>query len=134
MSQSLVQKRDGQELLPISWNNLQFITDELIKTIERKQIKFNSVYPIPRGGLMVALMLSHKFDVPLLMREDDICKDCLICDDIVDSGKTLEYYRRKFPKNNVATLHVRSTASSKPDVWAFEIMNTSWVHYPWEKR
>lgn len=50
---------------------------------------FIGIYGIPRGGEYVANELSKIMNLPVV---DNITKDILIVDDLIDSGKTLEKY------------------------------------------
>jgi hypoxanthine phosphoribosyltransferase len=87
---------------------------------------FSGVYGIPRGGLCLAVKLSHLLNIPLL----DLPQDgCLIVDDIYDSGKTLEKYKNY--KN--ATYFV---LISKKDPTLFDsyitMKNKEWIIFAWE--
>ena len=52
-----------------------------------KNKKFEGVYGFPRGGLCLAVALSHSLGLPLL---DKPKNNSLIVDDIYDTGYTLE--------------------------------------------
>ena len=51
---------------------------------------FQNVYGIPRGGLIIAVMLSHLLDIPIVLSKKDVTKRSLIVDDIIDKGGTME--------------------------------------------
>ena len=55
--------------------------------IRCKNKKFEGVYGIPRGGLCLAVALSHSLGLPLL---DKPKNNSLIVDDVYDTGCTLE--------------------------------------------
>ena len=57
-------------------------------TISFKQIK--NIYAIPRGGLPLAVSLSHRLNLPIIMNETEISPQTLVVDDIFDSGATLK--------------------------------------------
>ena len=63
--------------------------DECISSIyiRCKNKKFEGVYGFPRGGLCLAVALSHSLGIPLL---DEPKNNSLIVDDIYDTGYTLE--------------------------------------------
>lgn len=70
----------------ITWNDV----DKFVETISAKyRNKINGVYGLPRGGLTLAVMISHVMDIPMLASP---CKGCLIVDDICDSGESLLHY------------------------------------------
>lgn len=59
---------------------IQYIINAKIK-------KFEGVYGFPRGGLCLAVALSHSLELPLL---EEPKNNSLIIDDIYDTGYTLE--------------------------------------------
>ena len=63
--------------------------DECVLSISNqcKTKLLEGVYGFPRGGLCLAVALSHSLELPLL---DEPKNNSLIVDDIYDSGYTLE--------------------------------------------
>ena len=102
--------------------------DKIAKKAEEWQV--DSVWGIPRGGLVPAVYLSHRLDVPV---DAFLSGDrCLLVDDISDSGKTLEaesanYYYK------TATIFFCRESCFEPDFWVYE-KNDDWVIFPWENR
>jgi GTP cyclohydrolase I len=70
-------------------------------------------YGVPRGGQYIAALL-NPVDTP---EEADI-----ICDDLIDSGATMEAWRQKFPE--------------KPFMAVFDkrVNGVGWIRFPWEQR
>ena len=69
-------------------NKLSWIEfDECINSIYKqcKNKKFEGVYGFPRGGLCLAVALSHSLGLPLL---EEPKNNSLIIDDIYDTGYT----------------------------------------------
>jgi hypoxanthine phosphoribosyltransferase len=94
---------------------------------------FNGVYGIPRGGLVLAVRLSHLLEIPLILGRDDITKNTLIVDDIVDSGGTMERLLGSLGKNfRIAVIYYDRGATIKPDFFVRE--KTKWVVFPWETK
>jgi len=97
----------------------------------KKEYKFTGVYGIPRGGLILAVSLSHRLNIPLILDEDDIKKDTLIVDDIVDGGSTLARFKKK---NHITlSLYVGENAQLKPDLFQY-VRKANWVEFPWEAK
>ena len=102
--------------------------DECVEVISNKCYKYNlsGVYGIPRGGICLAVALSHKLNIDLQKKPQNYS---LIVDDIYDSGLTLNKYR----KINNAKFFVLFS-KIKP-IW-FESINISrkneWIIFPWE--
>lgn len=123
----------------ISWDEFNENIEKLVSKI--KNVDY--VVGIPRGGLILAVTLSHKLDlkhmtVDHLEKLEDLNflnydrKKILIVDDISDSGQTLKYYKKA--GYTTATLDVRSTTITKPDYYVNWIDNADWIVYPWERK
>jgi len=88
----------------------------------------NSIFGIPRGGLVPAVYLSHLTGLPLV---DFIEKEDkpLIIDDIIDSGKTLEpYYKEGY---TIASIYYHKQSVFEPVIWVYE-KKDDWIKFPWE--
>lgn len=92
---------------------------------------FKSVYGIPRGGLVLAVKLSHLLDIPLTLHREDITPATLVVDDIVDKGATLERFLFSVDRNCcIASIFLNETSSQKPSF--FVRKKERWVVFPWE--
>ncbi len=110
-------------------NKLSWIEfDECIYSITKKcqNKRFQGVYGFPRGGLCIAVALSHSLSLPML---DEPRNDSLIVDDIYDNGCTLDTI--KHLKGSETYVWV---SKMKPSWWnAFKYINTKeWIIFPWE--
>lgn len=94
--------------------------------IVARGIKYSGIYPVMRGGLPVAMALSHKLQIPLV---DTLDNNPLVVDDIVDSGKT----RLRYNAYDFACLHIGQNApeNAMPDYYVNR--TEEWVKYFWEK-
>jgi len=102
--------------------------------------KYKAVYGVPRGGLMVALYISHQLDIPIISnflfdgvieKESKYTIDeVLVVDDIIDTGKTVG--KIKGYGFDVASIFYRFSCPVKPDYFVFE-METEWVVFPYER-
>jgi len=108
----------------MSWNLFAAGCQMIKVSIDKKSINIKNIYGIPRGGLVVAVQLSHLLNIPLTNKPNP--NDTLIVDDICDSGKTLEKYK----DYNTATLYYNLEAIVKPDFWAF--VQDDFIKFPWE--
>ena len=110
-------------------NKLSWVEfDECINSIYKKckNKNFNGVYGFPRGGLCIAVALSHSLGLPLLNEPKN---NSLIVDDIYDTGYTLE----KTKNIKGSEIHVW-ISRVKPTWWNSYryINNNEWVIFPWE--
>jgi hypoxanthine phosphoribosyltransferase len=111
----------------ISWEKVGNMIDELGKKIKKSKIKFDGVYGIPRGGLPMAVILSHELNIPVLLYPT---KNTLVVDDISDNGFTLQRIKNK----KIATLYSTKWTVTKPD-WFIDMKKSKddWIIFPWEK-
>ena len=112
--------------LKLSWDDISRSVDDLCKKIPMELPLIDSVHGIARGGLIPAVMISHKLDLPYV---NAVGKNTLVIDDIADSGITLE----KAPGVYTAVLHYKPhTSCFKPNLWAELHEGDEWLIYPWE--
>ena len=115
----------------VTWQDVENYLDALVKNLADKHIKPTGVYGIPRGGLIFAVLLSHKLDVPLLLAP---AQGCVVIDDIADSGRTLLHYTSndtQFNKYLITTMYYHERSVVKPDFWLHE-KGEQWIVFPWE--
>ena len=109
----------------VYWDDISILVDELCSTIISSGVQIKSITGIERGGLIPAVMISHKLNIPYVNK---INKDTLVVDDICDSGETL----KNIVAGYTATLHHKKTASFTPDFYSKEV-GDEWIVYPWER-
>ena len=109
----------------VYWDDISILVDELCSTIISSGVQIKSITGIERGGLIPAVMISHKLNIPYVTK---INKDTLVVDDICDSGETL----KNIVAGYTATLHYKKTASFTPDFYSKEV-GDEWIVYPWER-
>lgn len=117
----------------ISWEETDVLIGKLAKIIPDNKL----IYGIPRGGHIVAGLLSHHrkdlkiSDNPFIYEKAYNTENIIILDDIHDSGKTLFHY--KSWGFSVFTLFWRKKEEgNKPDGYVLEVKD-EWVVFPWEK-
>jgi len=83
---------------------------------------------IPRGGLQLAVAVSHRIALPLVGAGG---AGTLIVDDIHDSGLTLARWRQRFPLSRFA---VWVTREDEPVNYfaALAGIGSDWICFPWE--
>ena len=113
----------------ISWNLIDEAVTDIAFNIKNTNKDFKGVYGIPRGGLILAVMLSHKLDLPLIMSKDELDENSIIIDDIADTGKTLLDFVKY--ESYVVTIHEHEQSLIKPDYSVLD-KGDKWIVYPWE--
>ena len=114
----------------ISWSQYGRDISYLIRGIKKSKIKFKNVYGIPRGGLPLATVISHKFKVPIVLDKKKITKKTLVVDDISDKGSTF----KKYKKYQTVCLYKTKWSISEPLTWSRSIKRrmSDWVVFPYE--
>ena len=116
----------------VKWEDLDTFVNILVDDIKSKKLTFTGVYGLPRGGLVIAVLLSHKLNIPLLLAP---CNNCIIVDDIADSGKSLCHFTEndtQFNKYYISTMFYHPRSIVKPNFYLYE-KDDKWVIFPWEK-
>ena len=119
----------NEETEVCTWEMFEYALLELEQNINRSEHKLDGVYGIPRGGLPIAVCLSHRLGLPLILDKDKITKETLIVDDISDKGDTLI----PFKDYVTATLYVTSFTKLIPNFSVYT-RRKNWVEFPWEAK
>ena len=109
----------------LSWQ--QFDDAVALLAVRARSRDLTGVYGVPRGGLCLAVALSHAMDLPLLQSPEP---DALVVDDVYETGRTLETLRLQFPQASFAVW-----VSKTPPLWwhAAEVVDSpEWLLFPWE--
>jgi xanthine phosphoribosyltransferase len=108
----------------LSWQDFDRAVEQMAKTCGRRPT--SGIFGIPRGGLVLAVGLSHRLDLPLLPGPQP---GCLVVDDVFETGRTLAPYREL----EGSTLLVW-VSKAEPLWWqAVEVYSSAeWIVFPWE--
>ena len=68
--------------LYLNWTDINNLVDELCRQIEISKIEVKDIFGLQRGGLIPAVMVSHRMKIP--MTKGTITPTTLIIDDICD--------------------------------------------------
>jgi hypoxanthine phosphoribosyltransferase len=112
----------------LSWDDVSQLVEKLCEKIITEQPNIDSVFGLKRGGLIPAVMVSHKLGLPW---SDVMLPNTLVIDDICDTGITL--------KNTIgvytAVLHHKPhTSCYTPNIYATLHEGDEWIIYPWERK
>ena len=118
----------------VSWELIDDCVTDIAFYLKDTGKDFKGVFGVPRGGSLLAVMLSHKLDIPYITefwRVGD--GDIVVIDDIADTGKTFQFYKEQ-PETKDAqyvTIHEHKQSIVKPDYSVIEKVD-KWIVYPWE--
>ena len=108
-----------------------FTWSEFDKAVEHiaskcKFLNFSGIYGVPRGGLCLAVALSHKLKLNLILEPK---KNSLIVDDVYETGLTLTTF-----KDIEGAMFFVLFSKIKPTWWntVFISKKSQWIVFPWE--
>lgn len=139
-----------------SWEHFHTLVNKL-----KKQVKMspNIIVSIGKGGSIPGVILAEMFDCnninfglksykgqtrgsiheyqPIMCFDGLRDLNILIVDDIADSGETFEHAVRRFKssgceKVETASVFYKPCSKFKPDSYAEEVDETTWIVQPWE--
>jgi hypoxanthine phosphoribosyltransferase len=114
----------------LTWNDVYELLDKL-----HKQVGENAtmVTGIPRGGIILAVLYSHRYNVQYFDNISNHYPHLLVIDDIADTGKTFKRYHDELPVPLYASLHYKKQSIFKPNYFVQEV-GPEWIVYPWENK
>ena len=108
-----------------------FTWEEFDKSVEHiankcKFLELSGIYGVPRGGLCLAVALSHKLKIELITEP---LKNSLIVDDVYETGLTLTTF-----KDIEGAMFFVLFSKIKPTWWntVFISKKSQWIVFPWE--
>jgi hypoxanthine phosphoribosyltransferase len=117
------------------WTDIEILVEKIAKDIQQKNIKYNYIMGLPRGGLIPSVMLSHILRVnmcPTITGEPSYSGKILLVDDIADSGGTLKRFSNNIDKA-VLCCKMRIESKDRPTYYGAEIADDIWIMFPWER-
>lgn len=114
--------------LLLDWNDFDQAVARIADQCQREGLA--GVYGVPRGGLPLAVALSHRLGLPLVTV---IAPDVLVVDDIHDSGQTLRELRQAHGER-LRHVWVWATRESVPYGYqaVLTAIGSAWIIFPWE--
>ena len=107
-----------------TWSEFDESVEQIAKECEF--LDFSGIYGIPRGGLCLAVALSHKLKIKLI---SEPIKNSLIVDDIYETGITLNTF-----KDIEGAMFYVLFSKIKPIWWHTVHISEKkeWIVFPWE--
>tara|TARA_Y100000739_G_scaffold26968_1_gene20772 strand:- start:220 stop:636 length:417 start_codon:yes stop_codon:yes gene_type:complete len=95
---------------------------------QSKKLELSGIYGVPRGGLCLAVALSHKLNIQLIEKP---LKSSLIVDDVYETGNTLSNFK------NIESINFFVLVSKKKPIWWNTVhlsLEKEWIVFPWENK
>lgn len=153
----MADQRLPEKAFPVSWEQLHRDCRALAWRLNDAG-PFDAIVCITRGGLVPTAIVARELDLRVI---DTIClvsygefkqldtmsvlKDVdksllesteeskiLIVDDLVDTGKTAELVRAKFPGAHFATVYAKPKGRPLVDTYITEVSQDTWIYFPWD--
>ena len=107
-----------------SWREFDESVEQIANKCRFKE--FSGIYGVPRGGLCLAVALSHKLKIELI---SEPIKNSLIVDDVYETGITLATF-----KNIEGAMFFVLFSKIEPIWWntLFISKKSQWIVFPWE--
>ncbi len=151
------------ELIKISWNDVLELSRNILSQIEDKKIKIDTIIPVLRGGMPLALLLGYNFEnvntACIHVRSSDknipnssfsnpnlvgitnnnfiTGKNILLVDDVIDSGKTIDLclnILKKYKPRSITIATLYNFNKTKTNIISGQKMDKHfWIVFPWEK-
>ena len=123
-------------IIKFTWEEFDNCADMIADEIKKQGLlnKFTHIYGIPRGGLPLAVALSHRLNKFLTTDSINVFRisgrHILVVDDISDSGKTL----KEINPSLSATIHMVKDTAFRPTIHLLLKDKGDWIEYPWERK
>jgi len=116
----------NQNKILLSWDDISEAVDKLCSWIKPEISNISSIHGVSRGGLIPAVMISHKLNIPYVSSP---IKNTISIDDICNSGVTLRDYSSTWK----GVLYYKTeTSCFCPNVWGVEYNKDKILVFPWE--
>lgn len=114
------------DVLRLDWAAFDRAIGRMVDEIDPAPL--TGVYGVPRGGLVLAVALSHWLNLPLA---EAVTVNTLVVDDIHDSGETLRTLRAG---RQIGPVWVWVTREANPRDYRAVLtdIGPDWVVFPWE--
>ena len=125
-----------KEKVFIDWSTIEFLVDQLAMQIRKSDKQYDAIVGIQRGGLIPAVMLSHRLNLPMYVitpssQLDDGLQNLLFVDEIYDTGKTIDHLQTCHPFADFAVLYHNNDLPPLKFYGTKQLLN-KWLVFPWE--
>lgn len=142
----------------LSWDEFQYETKNLIRILREKDVKFDKILAVTRGGLFPAGIVARELgilmidtvgvssyhstsgngdqsvsEIKLLKKHSlEFEQSVLVIDDLTDTGGTMNFLRPLLPNAHFAALFVKPKGENSVDTYSRQVAQNTWVRFPWD--
>lgn len=145
----------------ITYELVEFFVDALINRLKSKDLTFDYVIGIGRGGLIPATLIGYRLDLPVLnygvssyndktkgdkinvYQTIDFIKlkpkcNILVVDDVADTGDTFHHFRNLHKPNVDKSIYVslfakENSGDMRVHFYSSLAADDQWISFPWER-
>ena len=149
--------REDDKYMYLSWLDINQLVEKIINKLKQDNLldTIDYIIAIAKGGCIPATILANIIDKPMYVvgvssykgqKRGKIKqyqslptakvlnnKNVLVIDDIIDSGKTIEYINKNLKKRKVNNVISACLCCSNEHDIVYGIKSNKWVVFPWEK-
>jgi len=123
----------------LTYNDYSNLMDDALVHLFKLNKHFDAVYGLPRGGLPIAVHISHHLNIPMVMNLIQFSQEhptgkLLVVDDIIDTGKTFDRLLEIAEIQKIdfysLSLYYKPRSTYTPNKFIKETQ--SWIIFPWE--
>jgi len=123
----------------ITYSNYEKLITMMVNIIHASGDTFSGIHGLVRGGLPIAVHISHHLNIPMVSNLIKYSNDhpdglLLVVDDIIDSGQTFDRFLEISKMNNIkfksAVMFDKLISDYRPDFMV--ATTTEWIVFPWE--
>jgi len=136
-----------------SWNETHILSKTLCNALRHSGQKWDRLIAVTRGGMVPACLVARELDIrnidtvsvksydhqtqsaaQVLKIPNGIAsgQNCLIIDDLSDTGNTFKALRELLPDATYACLYAKPSGKPVTDYFAKEVTQDTWIYLPWE--
>lgn len=123
----------------MSWKEVEAAIHSSVRSMKNAlSSRIDVIYALPRGGVIPASLLHRFFPearFELLEPNSGVVANphtCIICDDIWDSGKTMQRLMETCPGQIYWTLTSKDLITAADHFYGLATITKSYIVFPWE--
>jgi xanthine phosphoribosyltransferase len=143
----------------ISWDQVHRDSKALAWRLDRQgpgaEGEWRAIVAITRGGLVPAAIVARELNIRIIdtisvksydhknqgaaqvLKAPDVelvgdGEGVLVIDDLVDTGRTLEVVRSRYPRAHFATVYAKPKGRPLVDTFITEVSQDTWIYFPWD--
>lgn len=157
LEEDVVEEQASSAKYHMGWPEAQALASSIADHCKETGIAFKGILMIMRGGGVPGTLLTQKLNIKnsrticlesysdehkkgnirIISQPTDIIDEgegWLVVDDIADSGATLEYSRKLYPKAHYVTMVSKPIGKAHTDFSAKDFPQDTWIVFPWEDK